>query len=256
MTLFGNDLIALLQGPLWAWFAVFFRVAGTVSVAPGFSHRVVSVRVRLAAAVMFSAVVAPAIAPMLPPPATGLRLSLLLTETLVGLFLGIALRFLVFGLQIAGTIIAQATSLSQILGNAGEPSPAIGQLLHFGGLALAMSAGFHVQAAEYLIRSYDLFPPGQLPLSGAISSWSVSEAGRIFALAFSLSAPFIIASLLYNLTLGAINRAMPQLMVTFIGAPAIAFGGLCLLLLVAPILLTIWLDAFHATLLAPLEAAP
>ncbi|MFC3118840.1 flagellar biosynthetic protein FliR [Jhaorihella thermophila] len=38
-------------------------------------------------------------------------------------------------------------------------------------------------------------------------------------LPFSLSAPFVIASLLYNLTLGAINRAMPQLMVTLVGAP-------------------------------------
>ncbi len=61
-----------------------------------------------------------------------------------------------------------------------------------------------------------------------------------FALAFSLAAPFTIASFVYNLALGVINRAMPQLMVTFVGAPAITLGGLALLLVSAPILLGIW----------------
>ena len=45
-----------------------------------------------------------------------------------------------------------------------------------------------------------------------------------FALALSLAAPFVIASLLYNVALGVINKAMPQLMVAFVGAPAITCG--------------------------------
>ena len=42
------------------------------------------------------------------------------------------------------------------------------------------------------------------------------------------------------------NRAMPQLMVAFVGAPAISFGGLALLLIVAPFLLDVWRNAFEA----------
>ncbi|MEJ2037160.1 MAG: flagellar biosynthetic protein FliR, partial [Maritimibacter sp.] len=37
-----------------------------------------------------------------------------------------------------------------------------------------------------------------------------------------------------------INRAMPQLMVAFVGAPAITAGGLILMFLSTPILLNIW----------------
>jgi flagellar biosynthetic protein FliR len=37
---------------------------------------------------------------------------------------------------------------------------------------------------------------------------------------------------------------MPQLMVAFVGAPAISLGGLILLMLVAPLMLTLWLTIF------------
>jgi flagellar biosynthetic protein FliR len=59
---------------------------------------------------------------------------------------------------------------------------------------------------------------------------------------------------LYNLTLGVINRAMPQLMVTFIGAPAITFVGLLLLLLMAPLMLSVWVKALQGFAANPLTA--
>jgi flagellar biosynthetic protein FliR len=61
----------------------------------------------------------------------------------------------------------------------------------------------------------------------------------------------VIVSLLYNVALGVINRAMPQLMVAFVGAPAITAGGLILLALTTPVLLPIWQRAFEALLLNP-----
>ena len=72
----------------------------------------------------------------------------------------------------------------------------------------------------------------------------VKEVGRTFALGFTLAAPFVVASLIYNVTLGVINRAMPQLMVSFVGAPAITAGGLFLLFITAPVLLGVWIATF------------
>ena len=51
--------------------------------------------------------------------------------------------------------------------------------------------------------------------------------------------------------MGVINRAMPQLMVSFIGAPAITAAGMLLLLISAPIMLQIWLRAFAVVVLDP-----
>ena len=70
-----------------------------------------------------------------------------------------------------------------------------------------------------------------------------------------LAAPFVTTSLLYNLTLGVINRAMPQLMVAFVGAPVITLGGMVLLLWCAPTMLAVWADALIAFLDDPMNVS-
>lgn len=178
---------------------------------------------------------------------------LMVTETATGLLLGIGLRMFVLALQTAGSIAAQSTSLSQILGGASaEPMPAIGHVLVFGGLALAALMGLHVRVAELLILSYGPLPQGVLPLAGDLSQWGIGQVAAGFSLAFELAVPFVILSMLYNLVLGIINRAMPQLMVAFVGAPVITFGGLTLLLLVSPMLLSLWWSAMDGYMLNPL----
>ena len=96
-----------------------------------------------------------------------------------------------------------------------------------------------------------MFPVAQLPDTGAITAWGIRQVAASFALAFTLAAPFVIVSVLYNLTLGIINRAMPQLMVVFVGAPVITAGGLGLLFLMAPTMLTIWVQAIEAFVINP-----
>lgn len=245
----------------WAWlaFTVFLRVGAAMSFLPVFGEQAVPVRIRLVLAGAFTAVVAPAVAAQTLPPPTGLGgyLHPLMTETVVGLSLGFSIRLFVWLLQVAGTIAAQATSLSQLLGaEAIEPQPAISQILMLAGLALAAMTGLHVRIAEALILSYDTFPMGRFPLSGALSLWAVTRVAEMFALAFTYAAPFIIGSVIYNLALGVINRAMPQLMVAFVGAPAITAAGLLLLLLTAPVILPLWLDLLNARLADPFGGVP
>ena len=149
-------------------------------------------------------------------------------------------------------IAAQATSLSQLLGGAtADPAPAMGHVLVVGGLALAVMSGLHVRATELLIRSYELFPTGALPDARDLGLWGVGRIARAFKLAFMLAAPFAIASLIYYLTLGVINRAMPQLMVAFVGAPVITLGGLFLLFAGAPLMLSVWTEALNGFLSDP-----
>jgi flagellar biosynthetic protein FliR len=58
---------------------------------------------------------------------------------------------------------------------------------------------------------------------------------------------------MYNLALGAINRAMPTLMVSFIGAPALSAAGLGLLAMLAPILLAFWAGELEGFMRNPFE---
>ena len=84
-----------------------------------------------------------------------------------------------------------------------------------------------------------------------LSRTGIAQVGHAFALGFTLAAPFVIASLIYNVILGVINKAMPQLMVAFVGAPAITAGGLILLALAAPTMLSLWVDGLGRFLMNP-----
>ncbi|KIN67790.1 Flagellar biosynthetic protein FliR [Sulfitobacter donghicola DSW-25 = KCTC 12864 = JCM 14565] len=125
-----------------------------------------------------------------------------------------------------------------------------------GGLALATMAGLHLRVIEMLIHSYQMLPMGALASGTDVSDWGVDQIRRAFSLAFTLAAPFVILSVLYNVALGVINKAMPQLMVAFVGAPLITAGGLLLLVLSAPILLSTWLEMLNSFIANPMAPVP
>lgn len=254
-----NDLGAAFGPVLQAAGIVFLRVGAMMTLLPAFGESVVPVRVRVALALAFTAILTPALAADLPPlPQRPVPLlSLIAAETIAGFVLGAGLRLFVMVLQMAGTIAAQATSLSQFFGGAGvDPQPAMSQILVMGGLALAVTLGLHVRLAEFLLLSYQFIAPGQFPGAGDTGDWGVAQVSRAFALAFTLAMPFVILSLIFYVALGAINKAMPQLMVAFVGAPAITFGGLAMLLLTAPMILPIWHEAFTGFMTNPVAGVP
>ncbi len=253
-------VVPYLQAAVWTEFAVFTRIGAIMAVLPVFGDQPVPTRVRLALAVMFTLIVAPAVGPQVSALPSGLptAIALLAPEVIAGLFFGISLRFFILVLQIAGTIAAQSTSLSQIFGGTAgiDPQPAIGHVLVVAGTALATLSGLHVQAAVYMINSYALVPFGVALEPRLVSEVGITEVGRAFGFGFTLAAPFLIASLIYNVVLGVINRAMPQLIVSFVGAPALTAGGLLLFFLTAPIMLALWMAAFSAFMDMPFGPLP
>ncbi|WP_298561257.1 flagellar biosynthetic protein FliR [uncultured Aliiroseovarius sp.] len=252
-----NDQLAQIMAQSQAFvmlgFVVFLRVGAAMALLPAFGETMVPVRVRLFLGFAFTVIVTPAVANTVTPSVEQLGSPIyLMSEPIVGLGFGIILRLAIMTLQIAGSIAAQSTSLAQLMGgNNSDPQPAIGHVLTISGLALAAMLGLHVRIVEGFILSYQVFPVGALPDPLGFSDWGITHVAHSFGFAFALAAPFVIVSLLYNVALGVINRAMPQLMVAFVGAPAITAGGLILLALTTPVLLPIWQRAFEALLLNP-----
>ena len=232
---------------------IFLRVGAVMATLPAFGEASIPARIRLVLALTFTAAIGPAAFPFVSdiPLTAGFA-----PEVAIGLILGLMVRLFVLCLLTAGSIAANATSLSQLFPAGAEAQPAISKLLVVTGLALAVGSGLHVRVLHYLLLGYDLFPAGHWPSAGLVAEWGVAQTGRAFALAFMIAMPFVIASLIYNVALGVINRAMPQLMVTFIGAPALSLGGLVLLLMVAPLALTVWLQALNGFLAAPAAPLP
>ena len=200
------DIVALLEDSLWLGFLVFLRVAATVSLLPAFGESSVPIRIKLVLSLAFTAIVAPAIDVAVPVQTVGTLALLVLTETVSGVLIGLGLRLFILALQTAGSIAAQSTSLSQILGGAAiEPLPAMGYILTVGALALAALSGLHIKAAQLMILSYDLLPLGLFAGGSDVAQWGIAQISRAFSLAFVLAAPFVLMSVIYNLTLGVFN---------------------------------------------------
>ena len=249
--LFSDLNLLLAQVRAWAVDSalVFARIGAFFAILPAFGERVVPARVRLFAALAMTLIVAPAVAARVPAiPGEPVAASLFIgAETLIGLTLAIGLV-----LQMAGTMAAQSTSLAQAFGGTmADPQPAFSQVLVMAGLAAIVATGLPQTMAALLVLSYDIFPAGAWPNPSALAEWGTGRVAHAFALAFTLAAPFVIGSGLYNLALGAINKAMPQLLVAFVGAPALALGGLLLMLIAAPLMVSVWLSIFNDLSAAP-----
>lgn len=244
------ELPGINSAPLPMAFYVFLRVSGIVAMSPGFGERVVPARAKILLSIGVTLVCVPIVSTMNQAiPDRFLRLDFAIVELLVGLMFGLGLRLFMTTLQLAGSMAAQATSLAQMLSGATvEPLPAIGHLLVVSGLALAMMLDLPSHVVGFIVLSYHAFPIGSEFDVGQFSYWASQIAVKVTALAFSMSAPFLVTSLLYNLGLGVINRAMPQLMVAFIGAPVITALAMVLTLVMGGTMLTVWWEGFLAFL--------
>jgi flagellar biosynthetic protein FliR len=249
------QILAMTSDGLAVAILVFTRIGAVMALLPGFGEQMIPARVRLGLSVAFTMVVMPMVAPqyLAIDPARPFFL-LMLIEATAGLLVGLAIRLLVMGLQLAGSIAAQSTSVAQIFGAGAtpDPMPAIGNLLTLAGVTLAVVGDLHVKAALAMAGSYAILPIGASLPASDVAAWGAAHVASAFALGFSLAGPFVIGAFAYNVALGAINRAMPTLMVSFVGAPAITLITLLLLMLATPVMVAFWSDRLDMMLLDPL----
>lgn len=235
---------------------VFSRVGAVLFLLPGLGERAVPMRLKLAAALMITMLLSPLIGPLVPlTPETPVALAVMLAaEAVNGLIIGFSFRLLVWALQTAGMVAAQHISIAQMFG-AGvslDPEPTIATLLAMGGIVLMMMAGLHVQLVAILVELYDVLPFGRFPPAGDLADWAVQRVTEVFALGLSLAAPFVVIGFAYNIALGALNRAMPQLLVALVGVPFIIWLGIVVLYHILPTLYTRWGQSLNAVLIDPL----
>ena len=234
----SNEMVLVAMG-------VFARVGAAAFFVPGLGERSLSIRLRLTGALALTFMLAPIIRPLADAsPSTPVDLLLMLvSEALVGMIIGLAFRFLVYALQVAGMVAAQNLSVAQMFG-AGvspDPEPTIATLLAMGGIVLALMAGLHVHLLATLVAYYDVFPFATFPDGADVAEWAITRFAETFTLGVTLAAPFVAVGFAYNLALGALNRAMPQLLVALVGVPALVWVGMVVLAFVLPTLMDEWM---------------
>lgn len=243
-----TDIILLNMTYVVPIIAVFTRLSVFVYLLPGIGETVIPQRIRLITALMITWMLVPLITPGIDFPSLTVASGTLLIakEAFYGFIFGFAFRLMIFGLQILGNIMSQALSISQVLGEgiATEPNTTISTLLMMAGATLLVTMNLHVEAVGVFYRSYETFPLGSFPDVENVAHWMLIKCMEVFAFGVTLALPFIILNFVYNLMLGFLNRAMPQLMVSFVGMPAITGAGLFLLVIATGSTLMFWAQSY------------
>lgn len=245
---FLNSLTAVIgpyTGSVFAILAIFTRMSTFIFIVPTLGERTLSTRSRLVAALMLTWLMLPGVlAGPLPQMTTlGAAMAVFGKEAIFGAFLGLSLRLAIFILQIVGNIVSQSMSISQPLGEgiATEPNTTLSTAFMLAGVTLLVTLDFHIEAFGILQQSYNVFPLGTSPNFDQFAYDLTQKVVGVFRISLSLAFPFVLLNFIYNLLLGFVNRAMPQLLVSFVGMPAMIGIGLILLSLSIGAILTLWL---------------
>ncbi len=233
-----------------AAFVTFCRVGGCFMVMPGLSSARVPLQIRLfvAVAATFALLInmSDEVIPHTRQQPAGLVL-LVISETLIGGLIGLMARFYVLALQFTASSISMMIGFNGGMGHAieeSEPQATLASLISFSALLVLFVLNFHHEIIKAIVLSYRLAPLDAFynPQSGLVDlTDTLSEA---FMVMLRLGSPFLAYSLLVNLAIGFINKLTPQIPVYFISLPFVIAGGMILLYLGAPVLLSLFADGF------------
>jgi len=246
MNLILDDLVQILITGL----IPFLRISALLLAAPLVSLRVVSVRIRIALALLLTIF----IYPMLDLPvidatsASGIRL--ITQELFIGVLFAVVLQVVNAAMVLAG----QSMSMSMGLGMAQTIDPNAGQVPVLASFLVVLSTliflsvGGHLIMIKLILQSFEV-----LPIGGAINVKEtlgnvIEWTAMAFLGAVLVALPIMLTMMLINLCIGIVTRAAPALNIFAVGFPAMALTGMILIVVymvnIGHRIEWIWLEAF------------
>ncbi|MGM4979933.1 MULTISPECIES: flagellar biosynthetic protein FliR [Rhizobium] len=238
------------QGTILALFVAFCRIGGCMMVLPGFSSGRVPTQIRLLISVALSMAILPLLWNTIYPEVSksgASYIALIFTEAIIGLMYGMMARIYTLGLQFAGTVISMmigfnAPAGADMIEDSSETS--MTSLISFCGLMILFILDFHHYVLQALVDSYSLIPFGGHiePRTALISITDALEA--TFFIMLRLASPFLLYGLMFQISIGFINKLAPQIPIYFISTPYLLMGGLFMLYLSMATMISQFSNAF------------
>lgn len=250
-----NLLDQFLIGQLSAFFFIFCRVGTALMVMPGFGDAYVSPRIRLLFGLAMSVVLTPLLMDRMPPlPGSMFMLGLLIiSEVLVGFFIGFIGRTILSALHVAGTIIAFQSSLavSSIFDPVtGAQTAVLSNFTTVVAMTVIFALDLHHLMLAAVVESYHLFTPGQYPLVEDLFKYHLRLVGDCFALGVMLAAPHIVFSFAFYLMGGLMGRLMPNFQIFFVAMSPQILLAFLLMFAILPVMVEVFVGFTQDRLLS------
>ena len=245
------DLDAFLTTGVFAFMLAMVRVGTMVMIMPGIGNTFVPGPIRLWFMVGFALVLLPMLQANIPQPLPKMPLMvlLILVEFTIGLFIGLVGRILMSALDTAGMIVSVQSSLA----NAQLFNPAlqsqgtvVGTFMTLAGILMLFVTDLHHMLILGMVRSYEIFPLGQVPDMGSMTQVVVTSIDKSFAIGVTIAAPFLIIILVLYACMGVLAKLMPQIQIFMLAVPVQLVLALMTFAMVISGMLLYWLDQYQA----------
>ena len=207
---------------LQMFFAVLVRVAAILMSIPVFGGRSVPVVLKAGFVLAVSLVLYPLvqIEPLVQVAATPLFVIGLAGEVLLGVAVGLIVRTIFAGVQLAGQL--SGYQMGMAIANVIDPDssvqiPMISQFYQVLAILIFVTVNAHYWFLEAMQESFQLIPPYGFQLSASLMKQLIDLGSGIFIIGLKIGAPVMVVLLLTSVAFGLIARTVPQMNV-FIGA--------------------------------------
>ncbi len=204
---------------------VMIRTSGLFIMAPVLSDKAIPKLVKMGMIIMFGLLITSTI----PNPeifseikSTWQLAGLVFNEILIGFIIGLIFRLIFYGVLFAGTIVGYQIGFmfAQVFDQSNNTQVSIiGRFWYILALLLFISINGHHLIINGLVESFEVIPPGNFQMTGAVGEMMMRYSAYIFVIAFKIASPIIITLYLTDIALGTIAKTMPTMNVFFVGMP-------------------------------------
>ncbi|MFB0515768.1 MAG: flagellar biosynthetic protein FliR [Candidatus Neomarinimicrobiota bacterium] len=224
------SILDLLSGWGVSFMLVMTRVSAMIYAFPFFGSPAITMRVR----VLITLVLSFMLLPVVGVEGLGLdwnlgRLAFAIgRELALGLIVGFGTKFMFEAFSLAGTFAGRQMgfAIADLVDPVtSAPQSMVGQFWALVAILLFVAVDGHHFLIQLLVQNFRLIPLETGALQPASGRMLITGSSEMFQLALKLAAPALILTLMMDVGVGVLSRAMPRLQVFFVALPLKLFVG-------------------------------
>jgi flagellar biosynthetic protein FliR len=199
------------------------RVSGLMLFAPFFSSISIAPRVKVILVLAITAVLYPVFAPQVTTVALSHWPTVVASETLLGIAMGLATNTVFEAAQIGGQMLSvqMGYSLVNILDpNTQVESTVVATFHQILAMFIFLGLDVHHWILRAIAHSFEYLPPGTATMNPMFTKALLHEGAIVLELGIQIAAPVLAATLLMDVVLGLLGKASPQMPLMLLG-PAV-----------------------------------
>jgi flagellar biosynthetic protein FliR len=229
----------LLRGAL-----IGLRIGGVMSFAPFFTSTSFPPRIKAAFTIVLTALLYPVCSVPLSASTPEAWTGIVLSETVLGLGMGLSLQFILEGALVAGQIGGFQLGFSLV--NVIDPqtnvdTPVLSTIHQLVVLLLFLQMNVHHLFLRGLVKSFEYVPVGTALVSAPMMKELFRDASAMFLVGIQIAAPLLFATVLIDVTVGFLSKASPQLPAILLSIPVKSLVGY----LVVALCISLWPALFE-----------